>query len=434
MGIGQHICRRLGISVVGRIDRTAVSTLEACETVDGDHVPVLHGGGIDVLVEDTFYSNGERESGREGIIDGERGLPYLRHLEVRIYRSEFFRNLAVCGGDLLREAEAVPLLPHLLAVGDQVTLELLKKRVRSCHTILVRSGDDTGILVHRRVRRHVGKEDERNVSSEETGTAADLEALVTEYIPGKTDTGGDNRSGSRPLAGIDVTDIALSIRIFKIVNSLVGDDVAVVEDVRIETDTGGELEAVGHVPVILDVSAGLVVDDTAGRIVTHEVLVAISEIDSLGGSSVEEVIEGVVTIVTRTVPEICVVSHLVLVGDTGHELVVAGVDGEVVLDIDDVVVVTVLPGEEFITERHVRSDGTGTVEDVDEREVGGRGAAGSVKLGIGGQELVHHVVGEPAVQVKREALGEIVRGVERVGEGHRVLRETGLGRTLSAIG
>ena len=231
-----------------------------------------------------------------------------------------------------------------------------------------------------------------------------------------------------------MTDIALGVRILKIVDSLVGDDVAVVEDVRVKTYAGGELEAVGHVPVVLNIGAGLVVDDTAGRIVTHEVLVAIGEVDGLGSGSVEEVIEGVVTIVTRTVPEICVVSHLVLVGDTGHELVVAGVDGEVVLDVDDVVVVTVLPGEEFITERHVRSDGAGAVEDVYEREVSGRGATGSVKLGIGGQELVHHVIGEPAVQVEREALCEVVRSVERVGEGHRVLRETGLRGTLSAVG
>ena len=431
--VGQHVGRGVGVLVVGRVDRAVVNAVETGEAIHRDHVPVLHRGGVDVLVEHTLDGDGEREGGRERVVHGQGGLPDLRHLELRIHGGKLGRNLAILRGDLLREAEAIPLLAHLLAIDDQVAGELLEERVGVRDTILVGGGDDTGILVHGGVGRHVREEHERNTAGEEAGTAADLQALVAQHIPGEADTRREQRNGGRPLAGVDVTCVAVGVRIAQGEDGVVRDDVAVIEEEVVDTQAGGQLEAVGGVPLVLHIEAGLVVHHAAGRVVAHQVLVTVGEVHRLRGGTGHEVLQGVVAVVTGTVAQVGVVSHLVLVGEASGDLVGAGIVGEVILDVDDVVVVTVLPGEELVTEGHVRGDGPGAIEDVDEREVGRIRTAGGIELGIGGQELVRHVVRQAAVQVQGEGVDQVVHGIERVREGHGVLGQTSHGGTLTAV-
>ena len=60
------------------------------------------------------------------------------------------------------------------------------------------------ILDETAVGRHIREEDERQTTGEETGTAANLQALVSEDVPGETDTGRQGHVGSWPFAGVDV--------------------------------------------------------------------------------------------------------------------------------------------------------------------------------------------------------------------------------------
>ena len=78
----------------------------------------------------------------------------------------------------------------------------------------------------------------------------------------------------------------------------------------------------------------------------------------------------------------------------------AGIVVKLVLDIDGVVVDGVVPGEELVTEGDVVAVVTGSVLDVDERELVGSGTADITDLGISGDELVRKLVGEAAVEVE----------------------------------
>ena len=78
----------------------------------------------------------------------------------------------------------------------------------------------------------------------------------------------------------------------------------------------------------------------------------------------------------------------------------AGIVVKLILDIDGVVVDGVVPGEELVTEGDVVAVVTGSVLDVDERELVGSGTADITDLGISGDELVRKLVGEAAVEVE----------------------------------
>ena len=108
-------------------------------------------------------------------------------------------------------------------------------------------------------------------------------------------------------------------------------DILVVEDDIVGTETVGQLQAVGSLPLILQVQANLVVAHGAGRIA--DAIIAIGERYCIGRLHVEEVVHALETVVTRTVTQIRVVGIDMLEAGTGSELMRTHVEGEVVRDV-----------------------------------------------------------------------------------------------------
>ena len=107
-----------------------------------------------------------------------------------------------------------------------------------------------------------------------------------------------------------------------------------------------------------------------------------------------------------------------------HDLMVAIIIGEVILDVPSGVVHSVVPCEELITERHVLHVLACSVLDVDEGELRRVGATHIILLGECGEELVGEVARQTAVQVERERVHLVVHRVHRVGERHTIQRST----------
>ena len=178
----------------------------------------------------------------------------------------------------------------------------------------------------------------------------------------------------------------------------IGHKVTIVEEQAVNTGTVSKLELVSGVPLVLDIDSELVETDTGSGL--ELTVVTVSKVDDLRSGTCQEVIEAAVTVVTGTVTHVLVVSHLVLVVDTTHDLVVAFIPGQVVLDVVVDLIDGVVPGEELITESHVVVL-LGVVKDVDEGELLGSAAADRVlNLGICGEELVGKIVGQTAVKVE----------------------------------
>ena len=176
-----------------------------------------------------------------------------------------------------------------------------------------------------------------------------------------------------PLAGVNVTAVVV-----KILDCVVGHQVAVAEEETVQTQTCGELEVVGSIPFLLAVDAKLVEAHAGGRGLLA--IVAVGQTNHLGCSTVDKVIHAAVAIVTGTVAHVLVVSHLILVADTSHKLMVAVVVGNVVLDVEDSIVHGIVPGEELIAKGHVLSGSVGAIVNVDEGEFRRVAATYIVKL------------------------------------------------------
>ena len=155
--------------------------------------------------------------------------------------------------------------------------------------------------------------------------------------------------------------------IVKLIDGLIRHEVAVVEEKSVKTETVGKLEVLGNAPLVLRINTGLMELHACGRI--HFAIVSVGEADHFRGISVDEVVDAVITVVTGTVPHVGVVSHLVLITEAHGHLVVAGIVHEVIFDVGNSIMYGVVPGEEFVSERHVRSVGSGSVHDINEREL-----------------------------------------------------------------
>ena len=89
------------------------------------------------------------------------------------------------------------------------------------------------------------------------------------------------------------------------------------------------------------------------------------------------------------------------------------VPGHIVTQVPDGVVNGVVPGKQLITQSHVVvavAIGIGH-RDVDEGELARVAGADIVQLRQGSQELVRQIVGQTAVQVKREGVYQVVHAI-----------------------
>ena len=77
-------------------------------------------------------------------------------------------------------------------------------------------------------------------------------------------------------------------------------------------------------------------------------VVAVAQEHGLGSSLIQEVVKGSITVIAGTLAHVGVVRHLILIAETGHDLVVAHEIGEVVLRGEHAVVYGVVPGEQLI--------------------------------------------------------------------------------------
>ena len=414
--IGQDVGVLAGVPVVGRIDVPFVGAVEGHpagvvlrDVVVGEH------HAVDGLVEDVLGADGQREGEREGVVDGEGALPHLRHLEVVVHAGDFARGGGRLRGDAgrilvrvdaVQDVEDRPAVGHEVAAGHHPAQDL--GILHAGHTAL----DDTG------VGRHVGEEHQRDTAGEEAGAAADLQALVPEDVPGEAQTGAHLDAGLGPFAGVHV--LAAEV---ELVGRVVGHDVLVVEGQVVQTQAGGELDAVVHGPFILDIGADLGETHFRGRIFVPVEAPVEGHLDR--GVARHEVAHAGEPEHAGTVAHVGVQGHLGLHAGAGGHLVGAQVQGDVVLDVQHRVLDLVPVGEQLGTEVHVRLVGVvGTEvagEDFHEREETAVIAADVLDVGVRDQELVGNLVREAGVQVRGDRPEVVHLVVQRVGEHEAVL-------------
>ena len=313
-------------------------------------------------------------------------------------------------GKLVHVNEAVAV--GVGGIGAGIVLEALDSSVLLTIPYLGLTIQLCLILHETAVGWHVGEEYEWQTSGEETRTSTDLQTLITEDIVGETNTRRERDAVARPLACINMTTIVVEV-----VDGLVSQQVVVVEEESVNTQTVGQLEVVGDVEIILGIDAGAIELHTGSWL--RLTVVTVSQTYDLRSSTVHEVVHRVVTVVTGTITHILVVSHLMLESETSHDLVLTHVISHVVLDVPNGVMNGVIPGEQLITEGHVVV--VATIEDVDERELRRIGTADIIELRQCSQELVGEIIRQTAVQVDRPRMYEVVHRVHRVGKRHGVL-------------
>ena len=200
---------------VGAIDVTTVGAAVSGPSGIVIHVPVRDIHAVDGLVEGEFTGEGERETDGQCVVEADGALPDRGHLEV------VGHSVEVAGIDtvLRRDGGGELLGIDLVQLGDEVVHVRVEFNLLQLFGAIAITG--LGVLDHQGVGRHVGEEHQGQTAGEETGTAADLEASVTEDIPGKAQTGRYLQAGFRPQAGVQV----LAVGPGEVVDGLVGDEV-----------------------------------------------------------------------------------------------------------------------------------------------------------------------------------------------------------------
>ena len=215
-------------------------------------------------------------------------------------------------------------------------------------------------------------------------------------------------------------------------DGIVGHQVAVGEEQSVDTQTVGQLELIVDGPVILCIDTRTVELHTGSR--RGLAIVTVGQTEDLR-SLVKQLLNGhtvfpVVTIVTGTITHVLVVGHLMLEGDTSHDLVLTHIVSHIVLEVPNGVVHSVVPGEQLITQGHVV---VAVLRDINEGEFARIGTTDIIKLRDSSQELVRQVVGQTAVQVDRPRVHDVLHRVHGVGKRHRVLRHTATRHTCTTI-
>ena len=136
--------------------------------------------------------------------------------------------------------------------------------------------------------------------------------------------------------------------IVQVVDSLIGHQVAVYEEESIQTKAVGEFEPLCGVPFILCIDASLVEGYPCSWFCLTTV--SIGKAHHFGSGSVDEVIHTAVSVIACTVAHVLVVGHLVLIGHSASNLVTSHRVDEFVLDIEDVVMYSIVVGKQFVTQ------------------------------------------------------------------------------------
>ena len=85
-----------------------------------------------------------------------------------------------------------------------------------------------------------------------------------------------------------MTNIVVAVIVVEIKDGFVGHQVAVVEEQTVETNTVGQFEVLGRVPVILSVKTQLAELHAGGRILLT--VITVSEADNLRSGSIDEIV------------------------------------------------------------------------------------------------------------------------------------------------
>ena len=139
------------------------------------------------------------------------------------------------------------------------------------------------ILNETAVRRHIGEEHHGDTTCEETSTATNLQRLVTKDVVVESETRRDNQLVRGPLTCVNVTAFVVECQ-----NGIVGQQVVVVEHQLFETQTVGQLQLVGDVPLVLCIKAHLVIGNTGSGLVLA--VVTIGQGNNLRCCTCEEIV------------------------------------------------------------------------------------------------------------------------------------------------
>ena len=149
--------------------------------------------------------------------------------------------------------------------------------------------------------------------------------------------------------------------VVEVINSLISHQVAIIEEQSINTQTIGQLKVINDVPVVLQIDTEFIKLHTGSRlrltVITvsegHDLRIAVEEQCRIQHVVLPHGIGSIETVITCTITHIHVVCHLILITDTGSDLVVLHVVSHIVLDVPDGVVNGIVPGKQLIAERHI---------------------------------------------------------------------------------
>ena len=155
--------------------------------------------------------------------------------------------------------------------------------------------------------------------------------------------------------------------IIKFLDGIVCHQVTIVEYECIKTDTTSELQTLSCVPLILKIDTKLAILHACCWIALA--VITVCKTNDLRSSTIDEVINAIVTIITSTISHISIVSHLMLKSDTSHKFVVTHIVCHIILNVPYGIVHGVIICEELISKSHIVVDVTRTIENVDEWEL-----------------------------------------------------------------
>ena len=324
------------------------------------------------------------EAPGQSTIDGDVRAPHLRKLVVRRRDVQLVgrRRRAGHGGGLVRV---------------RVRIERTRGRI----VALIEAGQ------HTRLAKLVGDPDIRRSSAEDAGATADGRTTIALDVPVEAHARRNEKVGVRQLAGV-VPGCSAGLVAKRQAIGLCVVERRVLEDRQVDTQTRGDPEGARGTPFILRVSAvGVDTQRLDRRVETRDVVVPDLEATErhrrsrtrrIGEEAVGvgvEIRERVVHVGALQPGREAVVGPIALRRHTEGQVVLVGVNGEVVLKLQRVVPQHVVGRERLEPERQVVRT---VVVDVYQREKRTLRLAAFVIRGVARDDLVRHVRTDLRVQ------------------------------------